>query len=282
MVKVHRPNIEKLRLIKTEEEEKGNFVIVFQKVFKLDDKNFFNTSWGVHTSFQNNIPPFQPTSLITSINEIKNHNNGCFYISACVKWMSDVKQISSNSKCRNGGLIDESGEIMVTVCRESLLCMEEDVWCVTDMNVKDYFGLKLQFSGKTSAKALPKVCDITWVDLTMYQNRENSTVLLEAVSGVTLSLIVHCPGNNCSGTLMDPFLKLTNCGECNRKVIVARCPKSITLMSKNLALHNTGKIIDSIFGTVTCELCNNKTDELEKNLFFARNKLLEKALYLLN
>ena len=84
--------------------------------------------------------------------------------------------------------------------------MEEDVWyIVTDMNLKDYFGLKLQSSRKTSVEVLPKVYDITLPDLTMYQNRENSTVSLEAIStssisGVTLSLIANCPGNNCSGT----------------------------------------------------------------------------------
>ena len=49
--------------------------------------------------FQNNILPFQPTSLTTSINEIKNHTSRCFHVSACIKWMSDVKQISSNSNC---------------------------------------------------------------------------------------------------------------------------------------------------------------------------------------
>ena len=36
--------------------------------------------------------------------------------------------------------------------------------------------------------------------------------MLEAIStygmsGVTLSLIANCPGNNFSGTLIDPFLK---------------------------------------------------------------------------
>ena len=46
----------------------------------------------------------------------------------------------------------------------------------------------------------------------MYQNRENSTVVLEAIStsgmsGVTLSLIANCPGDNFSRTLIDPFLK---------------------------------------------------------------------------
>ena len=49
--------------------------------------------------------------------------------------------------------------------------MEEDVWCtITDMNLKDYFGLNLQSSRKTSVEVLPKVCDITLPDLTMYQN----------------------------------------------------------------------------------------------------------------
>ena len=94
--------------------------------------------------------------------------------------------------------------------RESLLCMEEDVWyTVTDMNLKDYFGLKVQSLRKASVEVLPKVCDITLPDLFMYQSRENSAVLLEAISassisGVTLSLIANCPGNNCSGTFIDP------------------------------------------------------------------------------
>ena len=193
--------------------------------------------------------------------------------------MSDVKQISANSQCRNGVLIDESDEIMATMWRESLLCMEEDVWCtITDMNLKDYFGLNLQSSRKTSVEVLPKVCDITLPDLTMYQNWESGTVSLEAIStsgisGVTLLLIANCPGNNCSGTLIDLFVKKTNCSECNRKVIVARCPKGIigNIDVENLILNITGKIIGNIFGTGTCELCNNKTDELEEKLPLLEN-----------
>ena len=42
--------------------------------------------------------------------------------------------------------------------QESLLFMKEDVWyTVTDMNVKDYYGLKLQSPGKASVEALPKI-----------------------------------------------------------------------------------------------------------------------------
>ena len=70
--------------------------------------------------------------------------------------------------------------MVVTMWPESLLCMEEYVWyTVTDMDLKDYFGLKLQSSRKTSVEVLPKVCDIALPYLTMYQNRENSTVSQE-------------------------------------------------------------------------------------------------------
>ena len=279
MVKGGCPNAEKLRLIKKEEEEKGNHVIVLQKDFKSDETSFFNMELGSKCIFQNNILTFQPTSLTTSINEIKNRTSVCFHVSAYIKWIFDVKQISTNSKCQNAVLIDESGEIMVTMCQESLLCMEEDVcYTIIDMNRKDYFGLKLQSSRKTSVEVLPKVCDITLPDLTMYQNRENITVLLEAIStcsisDVTLSLIANCPGNNCSGSLIDPFLKITNFSECNQKVIVARCPKGITgnIDVENLTLHITGKIIGNIFRAGTCELYNSKTDELEEKLLLLEN-----------
>ena len=62
MVKGGCPNAKKLRLIKKEEEEKGNHVIVLQKVFKLDNATFFNMESGSKYIFQNNILPFQPTS----------------------------------------------------------------------------------------------------------------------------------------------------------------------------------------------------------------------------
>ena len=240
--------------------------------------------------FQNNILSFQATLLTAGINKIKNHTSGCFSVSACIKWTSNVKQISSDSKCQNGILIDESGKIMVTMWQESLLCMKEDVqYTVTDMNFKDYFGLRLQSSRKTSVEALPKVCNVTWPDLAMYQNRENSTLLLQTIStsgisGVTLSLISNCPGNNCSGTLIDPFLKITNGGEYNRKVIVVRCPKGIIGNNdiETLTLPITGKIIDNIFGTGTCELYNNKTDELEEKLLLLENLEITYNLKTLN
>ena len=128
LVKGSCPNAAELILIKKEKEEKGNSVIVLQKVFKSDDTSFSNMELGSKYIFQNNILPFQPTSLTTSINEINNHTSGCFHVSVWIKWMSDVKQISSTSKCRKGVLIDDSGEIMVTMWRESLLCTEENVW----------------------------------------------------------------------------------------------------------------------------------------------------------
>ena len=172
-----------------------------------------------------------------------------------------------------------SGKTMVTMWGESLLCMEDYVWyTAADINVKDYFRLKLQSSGKTSVEAQPKVFDITWPDLTMYKNRENSTMLLVAIStsgisGITLSQITNCPRNNCSGTFIDPSLKTTNCSECNQKFIVVRCPKDISgnIDIKNLTLHITGKIINDIFGTGTCELYNNKRDELEEKLPLLEN-----------
>ena len=47
-----------------------------------------------------------------------------------------------------------SGKTMVTMWGESLLCMEDYVWyTAADINVKDYFRLKLQSSGKTSVEA---------------------------------------------------------------------------------------------------------------------------------
>ena len=130
MAKGGCPNAEKLRLIKKEEEVKGNRVIFLQKIFKSDDTSFFNMELGSKYIFQN-IFPFRPTSLTTSINEIRNHTSGRFHVSACIKW------IFSNSKCQNGVLIDESGEIMVKMWRESLLCVEDVWYTVTDMNLKD-------------------------------------------------------------------------------------------------------------------------------------------------
>ena len=61
------PNAEKLKLIKREEEEKGNHVIVLQNVFKSNDANFFNMELDSEGIFQNNTLPFQPNSLTTSI-----------------------------------------------------------------------------------------------------------------------------------------------------------------------------------------------------------------------
>ena len=75
MVKGGCPDAEKLRSIKKGEEEKDNRVIVLQKIFKLDDTSFFNMELGSKYIFQNNILPFQPTSLTRSINEIKNHTS---------------------------------------------------------------------------------------------------------------------------------------------------------------------------------------------------------------
>ena len=70
IVEVGCPNAEKLRLFENEEEEKGNFVIVLQKVFKSADTNLFNVEVGSKYIFQNNSLPFQPLLLTTSINEI--------------------------------------------------------------------------------------------------------------------------------------------------------------------------------------------------------------------
>ena len=40
---------------------------------------------------------------------------------------------------------------------------------------------------------------------------------------------------------------------------------------ENLTLNITGKIIDDIFGSGTCELYNNKTVELKEKLFLLEN-----------
>ena len=71
------------------------------------------------------------------------------------------------------------------------------------------------------------------------------------------------------------FLKIKNCGEFNQNAIIARSPKYIigNIDIENLTLHITGKMIDDIFETGTCELDNNKTDELkEKLLLFGKSK----------
>ena len=86
MAKGGCPHAEKLRLIKKEEEVKGNRVIFLQKIFKSDDTSFFNMELGSKYIFQN-IFPFRPTSLTTSINEIRNHTSGRFHVSACIKWI---------------------------------------------------------------------------------------------------------------------------------------------------------------------------------------------------
>ena len=126
---------------------------------------------------------------------------------------------------------------------------------VTDMNLKDYFGLKVQSSRKISVEVLSKFCDITLPDLTMYQNRERSTVSLEAIS---TSGISHCHWllTVLKIIVQHTFLKIKNCGEFNQNAIVARSPKYIigNIDIENLTLHITGKMIDDIFETGTCEL----------------------------
>ena len=64
-------NAEKLRVIKTEEEEKGNCIIILKKVFKSDDISFFNMGLGHKYIFQNNILPFEPNSLTKVLKKLR-------------------------------------------------------------------------------------------------------------------------------------------------------------------------------------------------------------------
>ena len=52
------PNAEKLKLIKKEEEKKGNHAIVLQNIFKSSDVNFFNMELDREGIFQSNTLQF--------------------------------------------------------------------------------------------------------------------------------------------------------------------------------------------------------------------------------
>ena len=72
--------------------------------------------------------------------------------------------------------------------------------------------------------------------------------------------------------MIDPLLKITNCGGCNGKVIVARCPKGIigNIDVENLTLHITGKTIGNIFGTGIANYTRIKQMKRKKSFSYGK------------
>jgi len=256
--------------------ENKDLIISFKRVFVSNDTTFFNISKGSTYVFEEEKKmSFKKDELCTSIKDIQTKDSGMFDVIVSIKWLADKKEVSNGSICRECIIADDTGDMSLTIWRDSLISLfEENVtYKITDLNLKNYFGLKLSTSGKTSFEKRPKEIKITWPDLAKYRFEESTiknrkTLKKAELCGVVISCQLLCSGVDCRNVLEENDSKIITCRKCKRQSFTSKCPMEVIgkLDIDDLTLNFSVNVIDDLFGEGTCSFYITKISELEKKI----------------
>ena len=90
-----------------------------------------------------------------TIASIKEKNDGIFDVSGCIRWVGDKMTTTNGNVLREGLIIDQTGNMPITVWKEQIPIICEKQWYhITDVIIKNYFGSKLSTTRRSKISAI--------------------------------------------------------------------------------------------------------------------------------
>ena len=159
------------------------------------------------------------------LSNISTSNNG----------MNFFNDDSSTRTLRECVFMDQSDHICLTVWREMINQLEEGKWYkLSDINIKQYFDVKLSTTASTVIEELDKIDELSWdnVDIANYLKHEKadqkkSQRVFTSPTILNISIDMHpiCTNELCKSKVdVVTGAKIVHCTKCSRKMLLKNCP----------------------------------------------------------
>ena len=225
-----------------------------------------------------------------SIDVIKQHTTGSFDVSGCMKWLSDIKAVTTQEEktkhLREAVLYDETGDMPLTLWEEHFEKIKEFKWYhFTRLNLKNFYGLKLSSSKSTSITEedgdtpIPQL-DKEEVDKYVersnitFKNQQHITLCCPEISNLSVELYFGCSNNQCKRQVSFlPGKKIINCIHCSRTMRADKCEQMFkcNLSLGEIELDLPSEIISSFLDVNVIDMCLNDMDNFKETILFLEN-----------
>ena len=224
-----------------------------------------------------------------SIDVIKQHTTGSFDVSGCMKWLSDIKAVTTQEEktkhLREAVLYDETGDMPLTLWEEHFEKIKEFKWYhFTRLNLKNFYGLKLSSSKSTSITEedgdtpIPQL-DKEEVDKYVersnitFKNQQHITLCCPEISNLSVELYFGCSNNQCKRQVtILPGKKFINCIHCSRTMRADKCEQMFkcNLSFGEIELDLPSEIISSFLDVNVIDMCLNDMDNFKETILFRK------------
>ena len=204
--------------------------------------------------------------------------SGKFNLKGILKWVYD----GGFGQWRSAVVVDATGQIEITVSKNSWFSLtEETPILMTEMLVKEFFGVKLSTTHNSCFKKVEEDICPMWPDNIVEVTNVDEVSSLDCVNfcSVTLCCNAICPVCREGTKLCDAVEgeeKMPECIKCESLFRLNRCEVSgsVHIELENdavLTLLIDNSVIDNLYGAGTCRLYSRKIKELTNKLMMLEN-----------
>ena len=188
---------------------------------------------------------------------------GTFDVTACMKWLSEKIEVESTNVnyLRECVLFDGTDHILLTIWGDLINTVQENTWYLwQQVNVKNYFGLKLSTTKKTNVTKCVEQREAVTLppsDFDAYLEHSHSvseklrkTLCCPELLNVVVEIFPGCTNSQCGKSVtIIPGNKLVTCMHCNRTMRADKfcCTFNCILSFSEVALVLPLNIISAYF-----------------------------------
>ena len=234
---------------------------------------FYTTSKGsVHEEISD-IKDFSIDDIITAVGVVSKKTSGTYHVNAMLKWLGPVEQSNGGVNFRWALLGDVSGSMKLKVWNEKWFELaEQTVFRITNLTVKDFFGVHLGTSFHSAVAAVDEEIIPAWPDHweDMVDKIELKTINYVEIDSVSLSANAKCP--SCNNDFRLTGSDFLDC--CDRSFRSKKCKfflhgeieVEVPEQDEPLNLTVDLPVIDNIFGEGTVRRSAHQLTELKHRL----------------
>lgn len=253
-----------------------NKAVTFVTIYPGDSCYFYTRSTGSRVRALSEPLQFAKEYLKTPVDQLVQKNAGLYHVLAALKWLTEIEVAKNGGNYRNAMIADSTGHIKMTIWKESWWTLQENVYYMPHLQLKDSYGkiLATQHSSCFQLIGSADKADIApfWPADLKDQIETDTTVSIDSVV-VSVMLFSHaiCPGCKVRLDITSLTIDKDNFVDCTCgrmfQLKLFEISGTIDLEVDNnemitLSLNNA--VIDETFGEGTCKVWGLNVKEIKK------------------
>ena len=250
---------------------------------------FFNFYRGSRTTTSKQVHFTLDKELLIPINEICQKTTGTFDVIACIKWLREKALIQTSGGnpvyVREGVLYGTTGHIILSVCSHIMDTVEEDnLYCFTQVTLKNYFGKKLTASKMSVATVHKSTQDFPTLDEVVFKSyldkdeeikkMVNPKLCCPELLNIELDVFSGCTNKQCSKPLnLVPEAIIVTCHHCSLTMRADKysCVFHCVMSFEDKMLTLPTEVVSTFLKEDVINMCQTDIGSLKEKLLFLEN-----------